>query len=148
MKVIRKTPTRLQLREHLLGVWLLGGCLALLGLLVFISSEPPVDFAGVVCIAIADLIILWSPVETCSLDKAQNRFTLRQRYWFSQRYTSVAIDAIQEVCVEKSAIGGISFYRVRFSLTSGQPLYLTQFPSTDQTIQQTLASQIRRFLQP
>jgi len=147
MKIIRKSTTRMQLREHLIGVWMLGGFLALLGLFLFISSEPPVDFAGGVCIAIANLMILCSPVETCSFDKTLNQVTVRQQHWFSQRLRSETIDEIQEVQVERSAIAGIRFYRVGLVLASGQQLYLTRFPTTDRTIQQLLAHQVRQFLE-
>lgn len=146
MKIIRKSTTRLQLREHLIGIWMLGGFLALLGLFLFISSEPPIDFAGGGCIAIANVMILCSPVETCSFDKTCNQVTLRQQHWFSQRFHLETIDKIQEVQVEKSAIVGIKFYRVGLVLASGQRLYLTQFPTTDRAIQQQLAHQVRQFL--
>lgn len=147
MKIIRKSTTRLQLREHLIGVWILGGLLALLGLFLFISSEPPVDFAGGGCIAIANVMVLCSPVETCSFDKTRNRVTLRQQHWFSQRLHSETIDKIQEVQVEGFAVVGIRFYRIGLVLDSGQRLYLTQFPTTDRAIQQQLAQQVRQFLE-
>jgi len=147
MKIVRKSTTQLLLREHLIGVWMLGGFLALLGLFLFISSEPPVDFVGGGCIAIANVMILYSPVETCSFDKTCNQVTMRRQRWFSQRFRSETIDTIQEVQVERTAIVGIRFYRVGLVLASGQRLYLTQFPTTDRAIQQLLAYQVRQFLE-
>jgi hypothetical protein len=147
MKIIRQSATRLQLREHLLGVWLLGGLLALLGLFIFISSEPPVDGIGGACIAIANVMILLSPIETCCFDKNLNRVIFQQRHCFSQRSSSAAMDRIQDIRVEKFAIAGLRFYRVGLVLVCGRRLYLTQFPTTDRSIQQLLASQIQGFLQ-
>lgn len=139
MKVVYHTTTQLRVREQLIGVWVIGGFLAALGLLIFISSEPPVDYLGGGCIAIANLILLWSPVETCHFDKSLNQITLKQRRWLSDRFKQDAIDNILNVQVEKSEILGIAFYKVALILTSGRKLYLTQFPSTDLAIQQAIA---------
>lgn len=146
MKVICHTATQLRFQEQLIGVWVLGGFLAGLGLLIFISSEPPIDFFGGACIAIANLMLLWSPVETCHFNKPLNQITLKQRRWLSDRLKQDSIDNIQNVQVEKINIFGIAFYKVSLILTSGKKLYLTQFPSTDLAIQQAIANQIRRFL--
>ncbi len=79
MRITQSTPTRLTLQERLLGVWLLAGSMAGVGVFIFIGYESPVDWFGGVCIAIACIIGSLSPVGTCTFDKPLNRVTLKRR---------------------------------------------------------------------
>ncbi|MBD2743611.1 hypothetical protein [Coleofasciculus sp. FACHB-1120] len=148
MKVIQQTFTLLTLRERPVGIWILSSFTAVLGLLVFISSNWPIDFFGLFCIICADLMMFGSPVKTCRFDKHLNRVILKQKGWLGTHVTGYSIDKISSVQVEESNLGGIRFYRLTLTLLSGQRFYLTPIPSTDWQLQQSLASYIQQFLNP
>ncbi|MBD1840879.1 hypothetical protein H6F78_10420 [Coleofasciculus sp. FACHB-64] len=146
MKVIQQTFTLLTLRERPVGIWILSSFTAVLGLLVFISSNWPIDFFGLFCIFCANLMMFGSPVKTCRFDKHLNRVILKQKGWLGTQVTGYSIDKITDVQVEESNLGGIRFYRLTLTLLSGQRFYLTPIPSTDWQLQQSLASYIQQFL--
>ncbi|MFE1746565.1 hypothetical protein [Coleofasciculus sp. H7-2] len=146
MKVIQQTFTLLTLRERPVGIWMLSSFTAVLGLLVFISSNWPIDFFGLFCIVCANLMMFGSPVKSCRFDKHLNRVILKQKGWLGTQVTGYSIDKITGVQVEESNLGGIRFYRLSLTLLSGQRFYLTPIPSTDWELQQSLASYIQQFL--
>ncbi len=148
MKVIQQTFTLLTLRERPVGIWMLSSFTAVLGLLVFISSNWPIDFFGFLCIVCANLMMFGSPVKTCRFDKHLNRVIFKQKGWLGTQVTGYSIDKITGVQVEESNLGGIRFYRLSLTLLSGQRFYLTPIPSTDWQLQQSLASDIQQFLKP
>lgn len=146
MQVVQRTATKLILQARPLGIWLLGSFVAVLGLLIFISYESPVDFFGACCIVVADLAVLFAPVETCAFDKALDRVALKRQGWMGTEVTERLIHKIADVEVEKFVFLGTSFYRVTLVLVSGLRLDLNRFPSTDLKKQREMASYIRRFL--
>jgi hypothetical protein len=146
MKVIQQTFTLLTLRERPVGIWMLSSFTAVLGLLVFISSNWPIDFFGMLCIVCANLMMFGSPVKTCRFDKHLNRVILKQKGWLGTQVTGYSIDKITGVQVEESNLGGIRFYRLSLTLLSGQRFYLTPIPSTDWQLQQSNARYIQQFL--
>jgi len=146
MQVVQRTSTQLTLRDRPVGIWLLGSFVAAIGLLIFISYEPPVDFFGASCIVVADLAILFAPVETCAFDKTLDRVILKRRGWMGTQVTERLIHKIVDAQVEEFVFLGTSFYRVNLVLISGRHLYLNRFPSSDLKKQRELAGYIRRFL--
>ena len=146
MKIIQHTPIRLTLQEHLVGVGVFGIGTALVGLLIFISFESPIDLLGSFCIAAASLIQVFSPKETCTFDKTVGRFTLEQKHWFRRRVKQHAIAQITGVRIEQRWVVGTPFYQIHLILDSGLKLPLTQSVSTDLSQQQTIAQSIRTFV--
>ena len=146
MKVVQQTFTLLTLRERPIGIWILSSLTAAVGLLIFISSSPPVDWFGFFCINCANLMMFGSPVKTCRFDKHQNTVTLKQKGWLGTQITSCPMNKITAVQVEPFTVVGIQFYRLSLSLLSGERFYLTPIPSTDSQLQQKLANYIRQFL--
>ena len=146
MKVIQQTFTLLTLRERPVGVWILSGFTAVVGLFIFLSSNPPVDFFGLFCIACADFMIFGSPVKTCLFDKNINRVSFKQKGWLGTQIISYSLDKVAGVQVEKSNLIWIHFYRLSLRLVSGRRFYLTPIPSTDCKLQQSLADNIHEFL--
>lgn len=146
MQVVQRTSTQLTLRDRPVGIWLLGSFVAALGLLIFISCEPPVDFFGASCIVMADLAILFAPVETCAFDKTLNRVILTRQGWMGTAARERLVDKIVDAQVEEFVFLGTRFYRVNLVLISGKHLYLNRFPSSDLKQQKELAGYICRFL--
>jgi len=146
MQVVQRTATKLTLRARPVGIWLLGSFVAAVGLLIFISYEPPIDLCGASCIVVADLAVLFAPVETCAFDKTLDRVALRRQGWMGTEVTERLIHKIADVEVEKFVFLGTSFYRVTLVLVSGLRLDLNRFPSTDLKMQREMAGYIRRFL--
>ena len=146
MKIVQRTSTRLTLQERLLGIWLLGAFVAVIGLLVVVAFNSPFYLFGGFCIAISNLIVFLSPIETCTFDKSLKKVTMKRQRWLKSSVTNHAIEHVLSVQVEKSLLLRTQFYRVSLMLVSGQRLPLTQFPSTDWRMQQEVATHIRRFL--
>lgn len=145
MQVIQRTATKLMLRERPVGIWLLGSFVAALGLFIFISSEWPLDGFGAVCIVLADLAVLFAPLETCVFDTILDRVVFKQRGWLGTQVTQGLLHNISDVQVEKLIFLGTSFYQVNLVLP-GRPLYLNKFPRSDLNQQREIAGYIRRFL--
>lgn len=146
MKVVQQTSTNLMLQNRPVGVWLLGGIAGAIGFSFVLASAWPVYLIGGPWIAVADLTVLLSPVETFTLNKIHNRVTLKQQGWLGTKVVEHAISEISEVQIEESVQVGSRFYRVSLVLTTGEHLDLVQFPSTDYRSQQALAKCIRAFL--
>jgi hypothetical protein len=146
MKIVRLTPTQLTLKQRLLGAWCLSGFAFLLGLLLFVGYEFPVDWLGGGCIAAGGLIQALTPVEVCTFDKHCQQVVFTRQHWPKRSVARYAIAHISQVHVEQRVWLGTVFYRVSLLLESGQSLALTRFPTTDLSQQQNLASSIRRFL--
>lgn len=146
MQVVQQTLRLLTLRERPIGLWILSIVTATVGLSIFISSNPPIDWFGLFCITCADLIVFISPVKTCRFDKYRNRVTLKQRGWLGTQVISCPIDEVTGVQVESLNVVGLQFYRLSLSLLEGKRFYLTPIPSTDSQLQQKLAKRIEQFL--
>lgn len=146
MKLVQQTPTLLTLRERPVGIWMISGFTAVLGLFIFISYNSPVDFFGFFCIACANFMMFWSPVKTCIFNKNLNRLTLKQKGWLGTQVTNYSLDNVTGVQVQESKLRGTRFYRLSLTLVSGQNFYLTQVPSTDWKLQSEMANYIRQFL--
>jgi hypothetical protein len=146
MKVIQHTFTLLALRERPIGIWILSSFTAAIGLLIFISSNPPVDWFGFFCIICANFMMVGSPEKTCLFDKSDNRVIFKQKRWLGTQRTYFPINKISLVEVESLNLWGIQFYRLCLKLLSGERFYLTPVPSTDNRLLQNLAGYIQEFL--
>jgi hypothetical protein len=146
MKIVCLTPTQLTLKQRLLGAWCLAGFAFLIGLLLFVGYEFPVDWLGGSCIAAGGMIQALTPVEICTFDKHRQQVVFTRQHWPKRSVTRYEIAHITQVHVEQRVWLGTVFYRVSLLLESGQSLALTRFPTTDLSQQQNLASSIRRFL--
>jgi len=146
MQVVQRNSTQLTLRDRPVGIWLLSSFVAAIGLLLFIAYEPPIDFLGASCIVVADLVVLFAPVETCAFDKTLDRVALKRQGWIGTKVTERLIHQIVDAQVEEFVFLGNSFYRVNLVLLSGRRLYLNRFPSSDLKKQRELAGYICRFL--
>ncbi|MFP4103043.1 hypothetical protein [Coleofasciculus sp.] len=146
MKVVQQTVTLLTLRERPIGVWILSGLTAAIGLLIFLSSNSSIDWFGLVCIILANVMIFSSPVKTCQFDKQGNWVIFQQKGWLGTKVIRRPIDQVTEVQVEQLNLFGLKLYRLRLVLFSGELFYLTPIPSTDCRLQQHLAKRIKQFL--
>ncbi len=146
MQVIQQSVTLLKLQERPIGIWMFSSFTAVLGLLIFISFESPVDWFGLLCIFLANLMMFWSPVKTCVFDKKLNRVTLKQQGWLGTKVIEYAINEIILIQVEESKLIGTIFYKIKLNLLSGKQFYLTKIPSTDWELQQKIANYVRAFL--
>jgi hypothetical protein len=146
MNIIQRSPTRLTLKQHLLGVWCLAGFSVLLGLFLFISYQFPMDFLGLGCIVAGAMIKGLTPIETCIFDQQQQMMTLTHHHGLSRRIHRYQMSNITAVTVERRVLYKTHFYSVRLRLYPEKFLNLTQFPTTDCQQQQELAVTIRRFL--
>ena len=146
MKVIQQTVSLLKLREYPLGIWLLSGFTATLGLFLFIGFTPPVDYFGLFCIICSDFMMFFSPVRTCTFDKNRNRLTFTQKSWLGTQIDDYSIDKVRDVQIEESNFVGTRFYRLSLRLVSGKRFYLTPIFSTDRQLQENLGSDIQKFL--
>ena len=146
MKLVEQTRTLLTLRERPVGIWMLSGFTATLGLFIFISFESPVDFFGFFCIACANLMMFWSPVKTCIFNKNINRVTVKQKGWLGTQLNGYPLDQVTGIQVQESKLLGTRFYRLSLTIVPGQRFYITQIPSTDWKLQQKMANYIRQFL--
>ncbi len=146
MQVVHRTENTLTLRERPIVIWFLGGLIAALGLFIYISSEWPVDGFGAFCIVLADLAVLFAPVETCAFDKTLDQVVLKRQGWLGTQVTERLLHKISDVRVEESIFLGTHLYQVRLVLTSGRHLPVNWFPSSDLKQQREIAGYIRRFL--
>lgn len=146
MKIIRQSFTLLTLQERPIGIWLLSSLTAALGLLIFISSNSPIDLFGLFCIICANFMMFGSPVKTCLFDKLRNQVRLEKKGWLGTQVIDYPINKITRVQVEPLRFLGIQFYRLSLTLLSGRRFYLTPIPSTDCKLQEKLASCIQQFL--
>lgn len=146
MKVVRQTSTNLMLQNRPTGVWVLGGVAATIGLSFVLASAWPTYLIGGLWIALADLSIFLSPVETFTFDKIRKKVTLKQQGWLGTKVIEHRIQEVSEVQIEESTLLGSKFYRVNLLLVSGKYLHLIQSPSTDCQNQRALAKRIRIFL--
>src|SRR6476661_6612326 len=103
MKVIQQTVTLLKLQELPIGIWLLSGFTATLGLFLFIAFTPPVDFFGFFCIICSNCMMFFSPVRTCTFDKKLNRFTFTQKSWLGTQIDDCSIDKVRDIQIEESS---------------------------------------------
>lgn len=146
MRIIQRNFTSLTLRERPIAIWGLSLFTAKIGLLIFISSTPPVDWFGLFCIICANLMMFGSPEKTCLFDKLDNRVIFKQKGWLGIQHSHFPITKISLVEVEAFKIFGIQFYRLTLKLLSGESFYLTPIPSTDNQLLQNLARNIKTFL--
>lgn len=146
MKVVQQTLTLLTLREHPVGLWLLSSLTAIIGLVIFLSANPPLDWFGLFCIFGADLIIFASPIKTCEFNKQRNSIIFQQKGWLGTKVISCPINQVRKIKIESVKLLGIKFYRLSLILLKRQRLYLTPIPSTDRQLQQNLADCIQQFL--
>ena len=146
MRVIQHTFTLLTLRERPITIWVLSGFTATIGLLIFISSTPPVDWFGLFCIICANLMMFGSPEKICSFDKLDDRVTFKQKGWLGIQCSHFPITKISLVEVEPLRLCGIQFYRLSLKLLTGEIFYLTPIPSTDDRLLQNLAGSIEEFI--
>ncbi|MEQ8999444.1 MAG: hypothetical protein RID53_23340 [Coleofasciculus sp. B1-GNL1-01] len=146
MKVVQQTVTLLTLKERPIGVWILSGLTAAIGLLIFLSSNSSIDWFGLVCIGLANGMMFGSPVKACQFDKQSNLVMFKQQGWLGSKVIRRPIDQVTEVQVEQLNLFGLKLYRLRLVLFSGALFYLTPIPSTDCRLQQHLARTIKQFL--
>ncbi|MFP5274209.1 hypothetical protein [Coleofasciculus sp.] len=146
MKVVQQTFTLLTLEERPVGVWILSSLTAAIGLLIFLSSNSSIDWFGLVCIALANLMMFGSPVKTCQFDKQRHWVMFKQKGWLGTKVIHVPIYQVTGVQVEPINLFGLQLYRLRLILLSGEPFYLTPIPSTDCNLQQKLARTIGNFI--
>lgn len=146
MQIIQRTFTLLTLRERPITIWILSSFTATIGLLIFISSEPPVDWFGLFCIICANLMMFGSPEKICLFDKSDNRVTFKQKGWLGIQHSHFPLTKISLVEVEPFKLFGIQFYRLNLKLLSGEIFYLTPIPSTDDRLLNNLAGSIQEFL--
>ncbi|MEQ9238485.1 hypothetical protein [Coleofasciculus sp. E2-BRE-01] len=146
MKVVQQTVTLLTLKERPIGVWILSGLTAAIGLLIFLSSNSSIDWFGLVCIILANGMMFGSPVKTCQFDKQGNWVIFQQKGWLGTQVIRRPIDQVTEVQVEQLNLFGLKLYRLKLVLFSEELFYLTPIPSTDCRLQQHLARTIKRFL--
>jgi hypothetical protein len=146
MKVVQQTVTLLTLKERPIGVWMLSGLTAAIGLLIFLSSNSSIDWFGLVCIGLANGMMFGSPVKTCQFDKQSNWVIFKQQGWLGTKVIRRPIYHITDVQVEPLNLFGLNLYRLRLVLLSGEQFYLTPIPSTDCRLQQKLARTIENFL--
>lgn len=146
MRVIQRTFTLLTLRERPIGIWILSSFTATIGLLIFLSYKPPVDWFGFFCIICANFMMFGSPEKTCLFDKSGNRVIFKQKGWLGIQHSHFPINKIYLVEVEPFKLFGIQFYRLTLKLLSGENFYLTPIPSTDNQLLQNLAGSIQEFL--
>ncbi|MBE9226836.1 hypothetical protein IQ264_15520 [Phormidium sp. LEGE 05292] len=146
MQVIQRTFTLLTLRERPIGIWVLSSFTATIGLLIFISSLPPLDWFGFFCIICANFMMFGSPEKICLFDKSVNRVTFKQKGWLGNQYSHFPITKISLVEVEPFKLFGIQFYRLSLKLLSGEIFYLTPIPSTDDRLLHNLAGSIQEFI--
>lgn len=146
MRVIQRTFTSLTLRERPITIWILSSFTATIGLLIFISSLPPVDCFGFFCIICANLMMCGSPEKICLFDKSDNRVIFKQKGWLGIQHSYFPITKISLVEVEPFKLFGIQFYRLTLKLLSGEIFYLTPIPSTDNQLLQNLAGAIQEFI--
>ena len=146
MKVVQQTVILLTLKERPIGVWILSGLTAAIGLLIFLSSNSSIDWFGLVCIGLANGMMFGSPVKTCQFDKQGNWVIFQQQGWLGNKVIRRPIDQVTDVQVEQLNLFGLKLYRLRLVLFSEELFYLTPIPSTDCRLQQTLARTIRHFI--
>ncbi|MFB2878838.1 hypothetical protein [Floridanema aerugineum] len=146
MRVIQQTFTLLTLRERPIAIWVLSSFTATIGLLIFLSSTPPVDWFGLFCIICANFMMFGSPEKMCLFDKSVNRVTFKQKGWLGNQHSHFPITKISLVEVEPFKLFGIQFYRLTLKLFSGERFYLTPIPSTDDRLLNNLASSIQEFI--
>ncbi len=146
MKVVEQTLTLLTLQERPIGIWLLSIGTATVGLFIFISQNPPIDWFGLFCIIGANFMMFNSPVKTCRFDKHHNRVTFKQKGWLGTKMISCPINKITGIQVESLNFLGIQFYKLSLRLVEGEHFYLTPVPSTDSQLLQKLARYIQQFL--
>ncbi|AFZ15270.1 hypothetical protein Cri9333_4489 [Crinalium epipsammum PCC 9333] len=146
MNVVCTTPNLLKLRERPIGIWLISVFTALLGMLIFISFDSPIDYFGFLCIIFSNLMMFGSPVQTCIFNKDLNYVTLKHKGWLGTKIIAYPIDEIEEIKIQESRFVGTQFYRICLILISGKKFYLTQVPSTDWKLQKKLVQYIRQFL--
>lgn len=146
MRVIERTFTLLTLRERPIGIWVLSSFTAIIGLFIFLSSTPPVDWFGFFCIIGANLMMFGSPEKTCLFNKLENQVIFKQKGWLGLQYSHFPMNKISLVEVEPLKLWGIQFYRLTLRLLTGEIFYLTPIPSTDNKLLQTLARAIQEFI--
>lgn len=146
MRVIQRNFTLLTLRERPITIWILSSFTAIIGLFIFISSKPPVDWFGFFCIICANLMMFGSPEKICLFNKSDNQVIFKQKGWLGLQYSHFPLNKISLVEVEPLKLWGIQFYRLTLRLLTGEIFYLTPIPSTDNKLLQTLAKIIQEFL--
>ncbi|XWK89907.1 MAG: hypothetical protein U7127_07505 [Phormidium sp.] len=146
MRVIQRTFTSLTLRERPITIWVLSSFTATIGLLIFLSFHPPVDWFGFFCIICANFMMFGSPEKICLFHKSDNRVIFKQKGWLGIQHSYFPITKISLVEVEPLKLFGIQFYRLTLNLFSGERFYLTPIPSTDNQLLNNLADSIQEFI--
>ncbi|NCJ07055.1 hypothetical protein GS597_11160 [Synechococcales cyanobacterium C] len=146
MNIIAYTPERLVVQEQLWGIWLLSLCTALIGFFMFMVFESPVDWFGGGCMAMASLMGVLTPTETCTFDLNQDSVTFTRQHWLKQYRWKHSIAEIRAVQVKHHRIAGTTFYRVILVLAGGQQRPISVSATTDSQRQQVIANQIDQFL--
>lgn len=146
MKVVQQTFKLLTLQERPIGIWILSSFTGTIGFLIFIAYNPPLDWFGLFCITIANLMMFSSPTKTCQFDKELNCITFQQKGWLGTKVISCSINEVVDIKVESFNLVGIQFSRLSLKLLAGKNFYLTPIPSTDRYLYQRLAFCIQQFL--
>lgn len=139
--------TLLTLKERPVGLWLLGGFTAILGLFIFLAFESPFDWLGLGGIWIANLIVFSSPVRTCRFDKTSQQITFTRKGWLGKKERIYPLERLVDVQVERSNWLGLRFYRLSLLIQPNERFYLIPVPSTDLKLVQNLANCIRTFVE-
>jgi hypothetical protein len=146
MKVLQHSAVHLTIREQLTGIWLLGYATIGIGIFIFFSFKPPVDWFGGALLSLGSLFLLSSPTEIFIFDKKAGCLKTCQRRLWRQRVIHRELSDIVHVDVETLNVLGTLFYQVNLRLASGQSLAVTQTISTDWQRQQQIVRHIRSFL--
>jgi hypothetical protein len=146
MKVLQHSAARLIVREQLIGVWLLGYATIGIGIFIFFSFKPPVDWLGAALLSLGSLFILSSPTEVFTFDKKAGCLKISQQRLWRRRVIHRELSEIVQVEVETLNVLGTIFYQVNLRFVSGRCLAVTQTISTDWQQQQQIVRHIRSFL--
>ena len=117
-------PNLLVLKQRPLVVWLYCAIFAITGLVLLFS--PGLLIPGLFCLGAGLGILLLASVDTLTLDKNRNRFSLQRRYVWRTTLKECRLDELSGFELERNRDrDGGSTYRIIAVLASGQSIPLT-----------------------
>ena len=138
-------PNLLVLKQRPLLLWLFSAILAITGLILMFS--PGLLIPGLICLGAGLLVYLIASVDTLTLDKNRNRFSLQRRYPWRATLKESHLDELSGFELEQNqdSDGGRT-YRIIAVLATGESIPLTSVYTSGREVKRRRMEMLNQWL--